>query len=155
MTAEDRMFLIDMLLCDPSVAYLDEVSYYYYREVQTGIERVGKYSTVFLYNNKDVYRKEKILADKIRNAIEMRKMNVWLTDCFCKGIFNIVLEMTEAGIRLQDVEQDIKSVISFADMNGASIKTRIRQNLLLKKHWKILQLLAVLRRKYLRVRGVH
>lgn len=154
-TAEDRMFLIDMLLCDPSVAYLDEVSYYYYREVQTGIERVGKYSTVFLYNNKDVYRKEKILAGKIRNSTEIKKINVWLADRFCKDIFDIVLEMTEAGIRPQDVEQDIENVISFADMNDASIKTRIRQELLLRKHWKMLRLLAVIRRKYLRARGLH
>lgn len=154
-TSEDLAFLLDILINRPSCLYINRVSYYYYRDASTGLDRLKKYTINYFDCCKIIYFMKITCIDKSQLSVNEKKhLNIRAEEQYLQNIFNIVLEMIEAGIHLQNVNQNIISALDLTDTKRANIRTKIRKELLLRKKWKTLKLLSCIRRKYLDIKGL-
>ena len=154
-TAEDLVFFLDMLLKKPSMAYIKEVSYYYYKEQTTGFNRLKKYPSKHYYNYREAYFKEIIcISNGNFNKKEIDRLKKRSLEKYIMSIFNTTLEMIEVKIPMQSIEQDLKVVLDQVNLKNTNIKTKARGKLMLKKRWCILKIISAIRRKYLTVKGL-
>ena len=152
---EDRVFLLDMLLKKPSMSYIDEVGYFYFREKETGRNRIMKHFKQLYSNHIEIYRREQMCIEGSNfNYSEREHLSICSAEQYFAGIFNVTLEITEAGVSLCDVESEIKEAIGFVKIKQLGWKTKIRKRLLLKQRWRMLKMIAIIRRKYLEIKGL-
>ena len=154
-TAEDLVFLLDMLIKKPSITYIDKVSYYYHREKSTGFDRLKKNPEKHYLNYIEAYQKEltcisrgKFTVDEIDN---LRKLSA---EKYIKSIFDTTLEIIESQIPLQNIKKCLEKAIILVDKQNVDLKSKVRKNLLLKKRWSIIKILALTRRIYLNIKGL-
>lgn len=152
---EDRVFLLDMLLQKPSMSYIDEVGYFYFREKEAGRNRIMKHFKQIYSNYREIYGREQMCIEDSGFKYPKRDyLSICSAEQYVTSIFNVTLEIIEAGISLCDVESEIKESIGFIEIKQSSWKTKIRKRLLLKQKWRILKMLAIVRRKYLEIKGL-
>lgn len=149
-TGEDRAFFLDMLIKQPVMFYMNQVSYYYYWENNSGAERLRKNPIKSLYNLETIFYKNKSCIDKMNVSTEEKEeFNVCAVQQYIKGAFNTVLEMFEYKLNVYKFEPDIEKLLSVADVSNAGAKAKIRKFLLLNKRWEVMKFLALVRKIYL------
>lgn len=156
-TAEDLMFLLDMLDVRPSMTYIDEVSYFYFREKSTGLERLKKHLGKHFANYKATYLKEMSCISKGEySSEEKEELNLLSAKKLVMSMFNTTLEAIESNIKPQVIEKGLFEILDTLDIDikNSDMKTRIRMKLLMAKRWRLLGILAAFRRKYLKVKGM-
>lgn len=153
--AEDLIFFLDVLIHKPVMAYINEVSYYYFREEATGVNRLKANRTELFFNYKKAFEKE---IDCISRGNFSTKENENLLQMseekYIKSIFNTTLELIENKIDKTVIEHDLKKALEYTKVKKSRLLTKTRKGLLLKRHWVILSFLALLRRKYLKVKSL-
>ena len=145
--AEDRAFFLDMLIEKPVMSYMNQISYYYYWEKTSGRERLRKNPMKSLYNYQTIYFKNKLCIDKMHKGTDEKEyLNMCAEEQYIKSIFNTVLGMIEYKINVHEFEHDIEKLLSVANIRNVGTKTKIRKFLLLNKIWRVMKLLAFIRR---------
>lgn len=151
---EDLVFLLDILLDNPSMSYISKVSYYYYREETSNTNRLKKYFTKLYFNYREAYIKEGIcISNGNFNPDMVEYLEQRSIEKYIKAVFNTTLDLTEMDIDLFDVEHDLEQVVDPVDTKKASQMTKLRKRLMLKKRWHLLKMIAFIRRKYLKIKG--
>lgn len=151
--AEDRAFLLDILKEKPMMFYMKQISYYYFWENVSGKERLRKNPQMCLQNLEMIYFKDKLCIDKMYVTNE-EKAHYYAREeeQYIKDVFNMVLEMIEYKLNVHKFERNIKKSLSIVNASTRGMKTKIRKFLLLKKKWRIMKILAFVRRRYLTIK---
>lgn len=154
-TAEDLCFLLDMLIKKPIVDYIKAISYYYIRNKETSFNRLKKYPEKHFLNFEKAYLKE-IECISVGNFSieETEHLKQKSTDKYIKSVFNCSLDIIEAGMSLKNVEQNLVDSFIPIHIGITDKKSKIRGWLLLNKKWYLLRLIAILRRQYIKIKGL-
>lgn len=150
---EDLVFLLDILTKKPSMYYWDVVSYYYYYDKQTGIDRIKKCPKTYSNNHRIMYFKELTCID-LGNFTESEKIKLKtrVSEIWTKFLFSVALEMIAINIYTQEAEFNVIKTLSLMNGKRVNVKTKIRKNLVVGKHRNLLRMVAQLRRAYIRIR---
>lgn len=155
-TGEDAVFLIQMLKKNPSMYYYAENSYDYYKEAETSKRRMLKYTDICIENNVTMY--EEMLETIEHQAVQMEDINrlkCLATERYVKQIFNTAAEL----LLLKKFDKRLKKLLIknylHIDQNiilQCGRKTKFRFNVIVKRKWHLLYLIAKLREVYLLIK---
>ena len=158
-SGEDAVFLMDMVSFSPKMYYKDIVTYRYFIEAATSINRMMKDVKLFVENNKKMYLK---MIELIQNTVDERSKNHLVckaTQRYMKQLLNIAADLITFHAFNKYNKKIISEAVDVADQYEAiaekkqfSFRSRMQYDLIRKKRWKCICLYSSARRLYLRVK---
>lgn len=149
---EDAIFLMTILENNPSMYYFSDSTYYYHKEDITSRCRM-KNIDIYISNNVSMYKKMLELINQYSHIVSNPNSLVTLaTERYIKQLFNTAAELLLINV-FDEYAQSLL-LVSFSDieksiLDNCGIKTKIEYNVVTKRKWKVLLLIAKIRDAYL------
>lgn len=148
-TGEDKNFVIDYIQCATGVYYTGRSAYCYQREEVSRTIRIKKFPDLYL-NNISSLRNESESLIKEYN-LDDKYLSILNAD-HVEGLYNYISDLMMLKLctskRKENVSNELQ-ILKF-DSTKVSQKKRLKYKLLCYKKWKLIYILAVVRKIYLR-----
>lgn len=158
-TGEDADFILNILLLSPSIYYINEVIYQYWRTEESSRRRMISNSAKLIDN----YESHRVKKTKIVDNLQidfMSKQNakraLVLTEI--KSLFNLALDLQNEGALLDLSKEKITKAIKNIKLTillECDLLTKLRYYILYKQMWILIPIIAHLRNIYSSIRGLH
>lgn len=155
-SGEDANFLMDILLSNPKVYYTNYISYYYYREHGSGLNRIKKNIDKYFLNMNYQYEKTIFCINSIiKEPKENKSLIIEEYEAYIKAVFNGVLDAKLIGIPLNRIESYIDTCLKHINCTDIhNLKCHIEYMILTGKSEFLMFILARLRKLYLKLKGL-
>lgn len=155
-SGEDVIFLINILENDPSMFYKEEISYYYFYEIITGINRLKRFPLLCLENESIMYQKF-VRCIKKGNFKNEHKEQLFLIEKqrLIHQMFNLVADAQILGVLSVELKKRVREILILfkdTDIQKMNLKSNIRYWLLKENGWGFIKYFGYLRRIYLKIR---
>lgn len=155
---EDAVFLLEILKKISSMYYYSESSYIYFKENETSNRRMLNHIDVYINNNITMYKQlQSVIIQKRQQVDNVEELIQLSTERYIKQLFNTAAEL----LLFKKMDKSVQNILikSYQYINRKVIddvnKTaKLRFDIIMKKRWILLYIIARFRKIYLKIRGI-
>ena len=148
-TAEDLNFVIDFVMTNPTILYIDECGYKYHRDERSRMTRLKKYPDQY-FNNVN------FINDKLSSIISRYSMGNKISCVFDTGrinsAYNYVSDLMQLKLFTIERKKSVTNLVDSIIVKPNNVKSMVKYWLLKRKCWAIIYFLSYIRRFYLEVK---